>query len=151
MCVLVAFNSSSVTRLFTRFTEEIFTVLIGLFFIFLSFESLWKIHLERPHNQWIVFPTSKHVCNCYEFSSLESLRDLNTTNATRLGSFWDNPLRNCTKSLLRGYVGTGCPEGLMEYHEVFLMSIILFFGTFLLCAYIKKARNTKFLKSYVSG
>lgn len=40
--------------------------------------------------------------------------------------------------------------GLKEHHDVFFMSIILFFGTFFVCVYLKKIRNTKFLKSYVS-
>ena len=35
-------------------------------------------------------------------------------------------------------------------HDVFLMSVILFFGTFLLCVYFKKIRKSKFFKSYVS-
>lgn len=151
MVVLVAFNSSVVTRLFTRFTEEIFTVLIGFFFIYLAFDWLWNIHLNYPYNKWILFPTRIRECVCYQFSSLESMNAPDLTGAVNLGSFWEDSGQNCSRELLRRYEGEGCPSGLVQYHDVFLMSVILFFGTFLLCVYIKKIRKSNVLKSYVSS
>lgn len=149
MFVLVGFNTSAVTRLFTRFTEEIFTVLIGLIFMYQAFHALWDIHLSHPYNEWIAYPTKRRSCDCYEFSTKESFKERNLTTATNLGTFWNEPALNCSKSL-RAFVGKNCPEGLMGSHDAFLMSVILFFGTFLLCVYIKKVRNTNIFKSYVS-
>lgn len=149
MFLLVCCNTSAVTRLFTRFTKEIFTVLIALFFVYLAFRSLWDIHISYPYNEWIAYPTKRRSCECYQFATRESFRERDLANATDLGSFWDDPPSNCSKSL-RAYVGSDCPEGLVEHHDVFLMSVILFFGTFLLSVYIKKVRHSNFFKSYVS-
>lgn len=159
MFILVGFNTSAVTRLFTRFTEEIFTVLISIVFIYQSFKYLWDINIKYPYNGWISFPTIRRECDCYEFPSTESCRSLDLSNVTNLGSFFDNPDQNCTKDTsagncsmgpLRYYVGEDCPAGLALSPNVFLMSIILFFGTFLFCVYFKKIRKTKFFKAYVS-
>ena len=150
MFVLVIFNVSAITRLFTRFTEEIFTVLIGAIFIYISLDALWNIHLAYPYNKWELYPTRALECDCYEFPSHESLRVSNISNATNLGPLWDESVQNCTVSVLRKYVGAGCPKVPEVSHDVFLMSVILFFGTFLLCVYFKKIRKSKFFKSYVS-
>lgn len=148
---LVGFNSSAITRLFTRFTEEIFTVLIGLVFIYEALSALWKIHVRKPYNRWIVYPTKERRCDCFLFPDAESRETMNLTNATRLRSFWDEGvgLHNCSGAL-HGYVGQYCPSSLVEHPDVFLMSVILFFGTFLFCIYFKKIRNSRFLRSYVS-
>lgn len=148
--LLVGFNSSAIVRTFTRFTQEIFTVLIGFVFIYEAFSALWKIHRRNPYNRWILYPTNERECDCFVFPDEMSLGVRNVTNATRLGSFWDDGSQdNCSRPL-HGYVGQDCPTLLMEHHDVFLMSVILFFGTFLFCVYFKKIRNSRFLRSYVS-
>ncbi len=151
MFILVSLNVSAITKLFTRFTAEIFTTLIGLVFIYEALRSLWGIHLSRPYNRWVVLGIRERDCGCFLFPSEESRLAGNVSNATRVGSFWDSDVtrENCTGPLM-GFVGRLCPEGLMNSHDVFLMSIILFFGTFLVCIYFKKIRKSHFLKSYVS-
>lgn len=151
MTILVAFNTSAVMRLFTRFTEEIFTALVSFVFIYEALRRLWEIHLETPYNKWKLYPTISRSCDCYHFPSIEALADKNTTNATKLGTYWDYNV-TCSRKVLRGYVGDGCPERLERYanHDVFLMSVILFFGTFLLCIYLKKFRRSKFFRGFVS-
>ena len=106
--------------------------------------------MEFPYNQWLIYPINQRTCNCYQFADIESLKNQIFINATNLGSFWDNPFLNCSYSLQRRYVGGDCPDGFTESPDVFFMSVILFFGTFLFCIYFKKIRNSKFLKSYVS-
>ena len=150
---LVGLNLSAITRILTRFTVEIFTVLIGLVFIYEAFLALWKIHKNYPYNRWILYPTIERECDCFEFPDESSYETSNVSNATKLGSFWSDSVSlrdNCSMALHR-YVGQDCPRSLIEHHDVFLMSIILFFGTFLFCIYFKKIRNSRFLSSYVSA
>lgn len=151
MIGLVAFNTSAVMKLFTRFTEEIFTAVVGFIFIYEAFARLWVIHRDHPYNQWLVYPTMPRVCDCFQFPSVESLEALDFTNATNLGSYWADPERNCSAGLLRHYVGEQCQgKSLVDNHDVFLMSVILFFGTFLLCYYIKSFNHSRFFRTFVS-
>ena len=148
--VLVGLNSSAIMRLFTRFTGEIFSVLISLVFMYEAILALVYIHQRFPYNKWLLRPTIRRQCDCYGFPDLESYEKTNLTNATRLGSYWDNPESSCSLSMLRKFVGTACPGNLFSNHDVFLMSVILFFGTFLVCFYLKKFRNSKFFRAIVS-
>lgn len=151
MIGLVAFNTSAVMKLFTRFTEEIFTAVVGFIFIYEAFARLWTIHMEHPYNQWILFPTKARVCDCFQFSNANSLAMLDLTNATNLGSYWLDPERNCSSALLRRYIGEHCEgKSIFQNHDVFLMSVILFFGTFLLCYYIKTFKHSRFFRTFVS-
>lgn len=152
MIGLVAFNTSAVMKLFTRFTEEIFTAVVGFIFIYEAFARLWTIHREHPYNEWFVYPTMPRVCDCFQFPSVDSLEALDFTNATNLGSYWADPERNCSTGLLRHYVGEQCQgKSLVDNHDVFLMSVILFFGTFLLCYYIKSFNHSRFFRTFVSS
>lgn len=91
------------------------------------------------------------VCDCFQFPSVESLEALDFTNATNFGSYWEDPERNCSAGLLRHYVGEQCQgKSLVDNHDVFLMSVILFFGTFLLCYYIKSFNHSRFFRTFVS-
>ncbi len=148
--VLVGLNSSVVVRLVTRFTAEIFSVLISFVFIWQALVSLWSIHLNYPYNQWILRPTLSRLCNCYQFPNSESLEQSNLSNATVQGSYWEVEERDCMASQLRAFIGKDCPGNLFQNHDVFLMSVILFFGTFIVCFYLKKFRRSKFFKTFVS-
>ncbi len=150
ICILVGLNSSAIVRLVTRFTAEIFSVLISFVFIWEALAALWNIHLKYPYNQWILRPTLARECNCYQFTDSKSLESSNLTNATRRGSYWDAEESNCTASQLQKFIGSDCPGDLFRNHDVFLMSVILFFGTFIFCFYLKKFRRSKFFKTIVS-
>ena len=153
--VLVATNASAVMRLFTRFTEEIFSALISLIFIYEAFVAVWRIHVKYPYNEWLLFPTIRRECNCFEFQSRDALVSRNFSNARELGSFWDYPYFNCSEGLLREYVGSRCPDPeLLEdsrLNDIFLMSVILFFGTFMVSFYLKKFRHSRFFTTFVSS
>lgn len=159
MIVLVGTNFSAIMRLFTRFTEEIFSALISLIFIYEAFVAVWDIHVDYPFSEWLLFPTVKRKCNCYEFPSEESFAssvfaNVSNINDTRLiGSFWDYPDINCSESLLRKYLGDRCPDPELyadnRLNDIFLMSVILFFGTFMVSFYVKKFRNSSFFSGFV--
>ena len=144
MLGLVAVNASAMMRLFTRFTEEIFSALISFIFIYEALDKVWKVHLNYSYNEWILRPTVRRECDCYQFSSNDTD---DFTNATRITYFWDDPFVNCSESLQRKLVGKHC-DGL--HSDVFLMSVILFFGTFLMSFYLKKFRRSSFFSTLVS-
>ena len=145
--VLVALNASAMMRLFTRFTEEIFSALISFIFIYEALDKVWKVHLDYSYSEWILRPTVQRQCDCYEFSSNETFSAEDLTNATRVSYFWDAPDVNCSAELQRRLVGKHC-TGL--HPDVFLMSVILFFGTFLLSFYLKRFRGSSFFSAIVS-
>ena len=147
MIVLVAVNASAMMRLFTRFTEEIFSALISFIFIYEALDKVWKVHLDYSYSEWILKPTVRRECDCYEFSSNDSFAVDDFTNATKVTYFWDDPNVNCSAELHRKFVGKHC-NGL--HPDVFLMSVILFFGTFLLSFYLKKFRGSTFFSAIVS-
>ena len=146
--ILVGVNASAIMRLFTRFTEEIFSALISFIFIYEALVAVWKINIDYPYGEWILYPTIPRKCDCYEFASEEHLNQSNYSNATNIGSFWDEPFRNCSDELLRKYRGGDCPDSYTP--DVFLMSVILFVGTFMVSIYLKKFRNSRFFTTWVS-
>jgi hypothetical protein len=146
MISLVAVNASAMMRLFTRFTEEIFSALISFIFIYEALDKVWKVHLDYSYNEWILRPTVQRECDCYEFASNDSFAVDDFTNATKITYFWDDPGVNCSAQLQRRFVGKHC-NGL--HPDVFLMSIILFFGTFLLSFYLKRFRGSSFFSTIV--
>ena len=150
MIILVAVNASVIMRLFTRFTEEIFSALISFIFIYEALRNLWLINVNFPYNEWILRPTIRRDCDCYRYASESDLEQGVVENRTNLGSFWDHPDLNCSEGLLR-YEGDDCSDMKRKiYPNVFFMSVILFFGTFLLSFYLKKFRRSRFFNSFVS-
>lgn len=148
--ILVGLNSSAVMRLFTRFTEEIFSALISFVFMYEALASLWQIHLKYPYNGWVLLGTMQRDCFCYLFPTTENLVMNNLSNATMVGSYWSSVEVSCSSDMLRKFVGKDCPGNLFANHDVFLMSVILFFGTFLVCFYLKKFRDTRIFRTIVS-
>lgn len=148
MTVLVASNASAMMRLFTRFTEEIFSALISFIFIYEALDKIWKIHLDYSYDEWILKPTIKRECDCYQFYSNETFEANDFTNSTKLAYFWDDPYLNCSSELQRKLVGRNC-DGL--HPDVLLMSVILFFGTFMVSFYLKKFRGSSFFSALVCG
>ncbi len=154
---LVAVNASAIMQLFTRFTEEIFSALVSFIFIYEALAAVWGILLDRPYSKWILFPTIRRKCSCYEFASEADYNNTLLSNATNLGSYWDDIDRNCSGELLRRYEGKDCRFDDEDYEDldmyapdVFLMSVILFLGTFFLSLYLKKFRNSRFFTATVS-
>lgn len=157
LIVLVAFNASVIMRIFTRFTEEIFSALISFIFIYEAFEKIWKVHLTNPYNGYYWYPFWRRTCDCYEFpddTSFNSYLRSNDgssglANATNLGSYWNlNTDSNflCNGTVLRQWVGADCDIK----HEVLFFSIILFIGTFTVAFYFRRFKETPFFPTWVS-
>ena len=173
MILLVAFSASVLMRLFTRFTEEIFSALISFIFIYEAFRSLWRLGLRHPYNDWVFYPFLRRACDCFNFTSSDFVdatrvqlysfwsdehgtcsSDLNSTGATGNSSI--GMLEGCTPKTegypFVGYRGADCYNA-CSYPlapNVYLMSWILFVGTFMISVYLKKFRNSRYFRLVVS-
>ena len=157
LTALVAFNASVIVRLFTRFTEEIFSSLISFIFIYEAIDKIWKIHIDDPYSGYYWFPFWSRKCDCFLFHSLDAAQDYNdgggVGNASNLGSYWshhDNHsfVQMCDNDPIRAWSGADCPGELTQ--DVFFFSIILFTGTFMVAFYLKKFKEKPFFPATVS-
>ena len=145
---LVVFNASVIVRIFTRFTEEIFSSLISFIFIYEAIEKIWRVHLNYPYSGFYFYPFSARKCDCYEYEDMNY-----TINGTNLGSYWGNYKNSsfielCENDPMRSWVGEDCPGEVL--HNVFFYSIILFVGTFFVAIYLKKFKESPYFPATVS-
>ncbi|XP_034231560.1 sodium bicarbonate cotransporter 3 isoform X3 [Thrips palmi] len=138
LIVLVAIDASAFVCYITRFTEENFATLIAFIFIYKAVENVLSIGKRFPLN------THAGVELNYDCSCIPS--NFTTTSTTSIN--WANvSVQNC-QALNGTLVGTGCftPK---YVPDVFLMSIILFLGTFILSVQLKDFKNALFFPSKV--
>ncbi|KAG8223167.1 hypothetical protein J437_LFUL000333, partial [Ladona fulva] len=132
LLILVALDASACVCYITRFTEENFATLIAFIFIYKAVENVLSIGKTYPintHGDMVL----NYDCFC------------NTTYLS--DDYQDLTLGNCTK-----YNGTLIGPGCDTPHyvpDVFLMSVILFLGTFLISVVLKDFKNSLFFPSKV--
>lgn len=148
LIVFVATDASYIIRLFTRFTEESFSVLISLIFIFESFKSVWQIHVTTPYHPWLLYPTVPRDCRCYFPGGNYSNRTDGVNLVDLLGSYNASDKYPTCSEINPEYLSEGqCPE---QYsHDVFFWSVILFFGTFFTIRLVKSIKTSPFLITWV--
>ncbi|KAL1124567.1 hypothetical protein AAG570_001191 [Ranatra chinensis] len=124
---LVAWDASAFVCYITRFTEENFATLIAFIFIYKAVENVLQIGNKFPldghaNKNWSCFcgPGNTTIANA--FSSLQSL------NGTMFGP--------------------GCTL-VKPVPDVFLMSVLLFAGTFLISVQLKDFKNSLFFPAKV--
>ncbi|XP_033298268.1 electroneutral sodium bicarbonate exchanger 1 isoform X4 [Bombus bifarius] len=139
LVILVAIDASAFVCYITRFTEENFATLIAFIFIYKAIENVLSIGKKYPINTHANEPFN-YECWCKPPNgSLPSSYD--NINWTALDQ------KTC-QSYNGTLVGDGC--NLPHYiPDVFLMSIILFMGTFLLSVELKDFKNALFFPSKV--
>ncbi|XP_072318285.1 anion exchange protein 2-like [Eucyclogobius newberryi] len=111
--VTVALEGSVLVRHVSRFTQEIFSVLISLIFIYETFVKLFKIFLQFP------------LTGCLRDNGSEALDWLNTTEP----SGWLN------SSSVAVHSGRVRPN-------TALLSLLLMLGTYLSAFYLRKLKNS---------
>ncbi|XP_051970902.1 anion exchange protein 2-like isoform X3 [Xyrauchen texanus] len=118
--VMVAFEGSFLVRFVSRFTQEIFSFLISLIFIYETFSKLVKIFQEHPLRR----------CSA-------DLVDLN-------GSMYNSSVETITSSFL--LVNGSSPETVNVVGEpnTALLSLVLMSGTFFIAFYLRKFKNSAF-------
>ncbi|XP_017766032.1 PREDICTED: electroneutral sodium bicarbonate exchanger 1 isoform X1 [Eufriesea mexicana] len=139
LLILVAIDASALVCYITRFTEENFATLIAFIFIYKAIENVLSIGKKYPINTHANDP---YIYECWcnlPNSSLPSSYD--NVNWTALDQ------KTC-QSFNGTLVGDGCNQS-HYIPDVFLMSIILFMGTFLLSVELKDFKNALFFPSKV--
>ncbi|XP_066588803.1 electroneutral sodium bicarbonate exchanger 1 isoform X2 [Prorops nasuta] len=139
LLVLVAIDASALVCYITRFTEENFATLIAFIFIYKAVENVLSIGKKYPlntHGQEIL----NYDCWCKPPNS--------TSQFTSETLDWSSFNRSTCLSYNGTLFGDGC-EVSRYVPDVFLMSIILFMGTFLLSVELKDFKNALFFPSKV--
>lgn len=139
LVILVAIDASALVCYITRFTEENFATLIAFIFIYKAIENVLSIGKKYPIN---THANDQFNIDCWckpPNGSLPSSYD--HVNWTALD-------QKACQTYNGTLVGDGC--NLPHYiPDVFLMSIILFMGTFLLSVELKDFKNALFFPSKV--
>uniref|UniRef100_H2ZCS8 Anion exchange protein n=1 Tax=Ciona savignyi TaxID=51511 RepID=H2ZCS8_CIOSA len=129
--IVVAFEGSFLVRFVSRFTQEIFTALISLIFIFETFNKLAKTFVQHPLQATYPVPiNTTGILNQYNCSYEESI-----TNTT-VGNITD------------AVKGIWIPE-ILNQPNTALLSTILMLGTFIIAYFLRQFKNSKFLRSSV--
>lgn len=118
--VMVAFEGSFLVRFVSRFTQEIFSVLISLIFIYETFSKLAKIFQEHP------------------------LRRCSATVVDVNNSTYNSSMEDVTSSPLASNSST--PETMKVVGEpnTALLTFVLMSGTFFIAFYLRKFKNSAF-------
>ncbi|XP_068140193.1 electroneutral sodium bicarbonate exchanger 1 isoform X4 [Drosophila tropicalis] len=128
--VLTAIDASALVCYITRFTEENFATLIAFIFIYKAIENVVVIGKNFPVNQDI------YNCVC------TPPKNSNSTILEYAKYNWDN----CESY---GGILEGSDCGLPPSENVFLMSVVLCAGTFILSTILKDFKNSLFFPSIV--
>ncbi|KAM4039970.1 anion exchange protein 4 isoform 2-T2 [Anomaloglossus baeobatrachus] len=147
--ILVATNAAYLVQYFTRFTEESFCALISCIFIYDAVKKMLNLADHFPVNwTYSVDNMTLYSCQC----SLLEMGNVSSSNLTFYDShYYVNPQdpinltqRQCIQ--LGGHlVGKSCNY----VPDVFLMSIILFLGTFLCTASLKSFQTSRYLSTSI--
>lgn len=139
--LVVAFEGSSLVRFFTRFTQEIFTSLISLIFIFESFSKLYKVFVNHP------LLTDYCTNDTAQASHFNSTGDrLKPTNIPGLANNSTDLLQpNGTITNIVNSIHPHDDKLPKNQPNTALLSTVMMIGTFLIAYYLRQFRNSKFL------
>ncbi|XP_041988515.1 sodium bicarbonate cotransporter 3 isoform X4 [Aricia agestis] len=137
LITLVAIDASALVCYITRFTEENFATLIAFIFIYKAVENVISIGKKYPVK---THPDEVLNYNCYCLPS----------NYSRVPEHFNWSTVN--REFCQVYNGTLSGEGCdtkVYVPDVFLMSIILFLGTFIISVILKDFKNSLFFPAKV--
>ena len=136
LLLLVATNASGILLILTRFTLELFLVLLSIVFIVYVVIKFWDIHHGYISSTFFDYDRIDGDCLCYH-------RVFNSTDNSTLWEPTDSV--NCTEGYGEEFrwLGRDCDKMLS-------FSIILLLGTFLIAWYLRKFFYTPFWTSLVS-
>ena len=162
LIVLVVTDASSFVCYITRFTEECFACLIAVIFIKKSLENVANIALSQPYTASPCYckpaDTSDNWNNTlgvifHKLNQTEIEESLQFYNSSSTGSkCWIkmDPSTTLDENIVYGFTTKGC-----NYEpNAFFLSVILFFGTYLIATFLKNFKDSKFfpviVRSYIS-
>ncbi|KAJ8385648.1 hypothetical protein AAFF_G00183610 [Aldrovandia affinis] len=148
MClVLVATDASSLVCYITRFTEEAFAALICIIFIYEALEKLFQLGEMFPidkHNE--LDNLTFYSCQCAPpvNASADTVQLWNRTGFTPESIPWSDLNVTMCSTLKGEFVGTACGHHGPYIPDVLFWSVILFFTTFFLCAFLKHFKTKRY-------
>ncbi|KAK2830539.1 hypothetical protein Q5P01_018470 [Channa striata] len=150
--VLVATDASSLVCYITRFTEEAFAALICIIFIYEALEKLFKLGANYPvntHNN--LDSLTLYTCECSPpaNASDELIQVWNQTGYSSDSIPWSSLNVSTCKMLHGEFVGPACGQYGPYIPDVFFWSIILFFTTFFLSAFLKQFKTERYFPTKV--
>lgn len=139
LIVLVAVDASAFVCYITRFTEENFATLIAFIFIFKAVQKVLKIGTKYPMETHV---DAIHNCTCIPFLSPGDDMDASYSHVN-----WSTVDEHDCHAVYNGTLeGDGC---LHYYPDIFLLSLMLFCGTFLISWYLKDFKTASFFPAKV--
>ncbi|WKY03915.1 hypothetical protein Q1695_005133 [Nippostrongylus brasiliensis] len=135
LLILTATDMSALVGLITRFTEEAFATLISVVFIIQAFQKLIEISHDAPI---VADPREVYHSPCFCYLN-ETNPELNVTISVRLKDITGDECE------ARGGEAVG-----LQCHfkpDVYMLSVLLTFGTFALAYALNNFRNSKFFGS----
>ncbi|XP_063778338.1 sodium bicarbonate cotransporter 3 isoform X4 [Pseudophryne corroboree] len=150
--LLVATDASSLVCYITRFTEEAFAALICIIFIYESLEKLYHLgdkYAFNMHND--VDLLTKYTCVCVEpiIPSNDTLSMWKETNITASEVPWSNLTVSECIAHHGSFEGQACGYHGPYIPDVFFWSVILFFTTFFLSAFLKQFKTKNYFPTKV--
>ncbi|KRZ76643.1 Sodium-driven chloride bicarbonate exchanger, partial [Trichinella papuae] len=126
LLILVATDASFLVAYITRFTEELFATLVAIVFIVESFEEILALSQHAPMTKnFRLLLKDPCICNI-------------TSNGTSV------MYQNYTKNECEAADGIASGLQCNFQPDVFSFSLLLFFGSFLLAAFLNKLRSSRF-------
>ncbi|XP_063301173.1 electrogenic sodium bicarbonate cotransporter 1-like [Pelobates fuscus] len=152
--ILVATEASFLVQYFTRFTEESFCALISFIFIYDAIKKMMNLADQFPINwQYRLNNVTQNSCACIlpdggNDSSIDRMeyRIINSSAHTN-SDFLD--WAQFTQSLCKDFKGHLEGNNCNYVPDIYLMSILLFFGTFFCVSSLKSFQNSRFLSSSI--
>ncbi|KAK4296214.1 hypothetical protein Pmani_031281 [Petrolisthes manimaculis] len=151
--LVAAFEAVAIVKKFTRFTEEIFSTLVCLIFIYESFVKLIAIFQTHPLiSEYVIMPVLADInTTTTNTTTMDTMEFMTTTMANTMDM--DTMDMNMTEENAQtngtptNTTTTTAPYGLetLPQPNTALLSMILMFGTFIIAFKLKHFRNSKFL------
>ncbi|XP_069033198.1 sodium bicarbonate cotransporter 3-like isoform X9 [Embiotoca jacksoni] len=150
--VLVATDASSLVCYITRFTEEAFAALICIIFIYEALEKLFHLGEFYPvdmHNN--LDNLTLYSCQCSPPANASDLliQKWNLSGYSSDSIPWSSLNVSTCKMLNGEFVGPACSHQGPYIPDVLFWSIILFFTTFFLSAFLKQFKTERYFPTKV--
>lgn len=139
--IMVATDASAFVCYITRFTEENFACLIAFIFIKKAIEKVMAIGKYQPIHETPCFCESKNTSLSETYGTSSLFQGFNATKPHKYPCEWTTE----DGLLITGYQSVGCHYS----PNAFLMSVLLFIGTFLIAWHLKKFKFQSFFTNNV--
>ncbi|KAL4715167.1 hypothetical protein ACJJTC_012214 [Scirpophaga incertulas] len=137
LVTLVAIDASAFVCYITRFTEENFATLIAFIFIYKAVENVISIGKKYPLGPY-PGEVLNYVCYCVPSNNTNVPEQFNWTSVNK---------ESC--QLYNGTLAGGGCDTKVYVPDIYLMSIMLFLGTFMISITLKDFKNSHFFTSKI--